>query len=93
MTLAPWIAERRKPWPMDESVITARPSSVTAFEMEGVATVMARVFNNMFWMDDLRLSADCAGLLLLLLLEDRALHIPVCRVDDAYIMKAHKIHR
>ena len=77
---------------MDESVIAEMPSSDTAFEMEGAVVVIARVLNKIFWRDALRLSAaGCKGLLLLLLLEDRALHMH--NVVGAHIMKVKKIHR
>lgn len=45
------------------------PSSVTAIAMDGTVVVIAKVLRNMFWMDALRLIADCE----LLLLEDSAL--------------------
>lgn len=43
------------------------PSSVTAFAVDGTVVVIAKVLRNMFWMDALRLIADCE------LLEDSAL--------------------
>mmetsp|Transcript_10079 Transcript_10079/g.12458 ORF Transcript_10079/g.12458 Transcript_10079/m.12458 type:complete len:98 (+) Transcript_10079:536-829(+) len=96
MILAPSIAERRNPFPKEESVIAAMPSSVTALEMEGAVVAMAKVFKNMLWSDALRLTAKCAVFFpcLTLLLEDRALHVYVgdCKVHIALMMRALRIH-